>query len=214
MIPAAGVLAALLVAAAPAPELAAVDAAWDAAVAARDEAAFLSRIAEDAVFAGGTLQVGKAVIREKWARYLLPGGPTLRWTPTGAGIAPSGDLGWTVGDATFAWKEKGVAPSPGRYVTVWSKDGQGRWMAALDAELEPSPTKPAARRAVRILTSRDGTLEASIGTWERGEGPSRETGTFLLVREKQGGAWRAVVDSEIPSPPPAPVNVASPPAPG
>jgi ketosteroid isomerase-like protein len=196
------VLAALVLAAGAAPELAAVDTWWDSAVAARDEAAFLSRVAEDSVFSGGSLQVGRAAIREKWSRYFAPGGPTLRWKPTGSGMAASGDLGWTVGEATFAWKEKGVAPSPGRYVTVWAKDGGGRWMAVLDASLEPPAGKPAARRSARTVTSRDGTLEASIGTWERGQGAGREAGTYLVVREKRGGRWVVLVDSEIPSPPP------------
>jgi ketosteroid isomerase-like protein len=192
---------AVLLAAAPAPELLAVDSAWDAAVAARDERAFLSRVAGDSVFAGGSLQVGRDAIREKWARYLAPDGPTLRWKPTGSGVAASGDLGWTVGDAVFEWKAKDVAPSPGRYVTVWARDAGGPWMAVLDASLEPATGRPSARKALRTVTSRDGALEASIGTWERGEGAGRATGTFLVVKERQAGAWRTLVDSEIASPP-------------
>ena len=194
-------IAAVLLAAGGAPELVAIDAAWDAAVAARDEAGFLSRVAEDSVFSGGVIQAGRAAIREKWARYFAPGGPTLRWRPTDSGMAASGDLGWTVGEASFAWKEKGVAPSPGRYVTVWAKDGGGRWMAVLDASLEPATGRPSTRKAVRTVTSRDGTLEASIGTWESGEGAGRASGTFLVVKERQAGAWRTLVDSEIASPP-------------
>ena len=199
MPPASAALALLLLAAAPAPELEAIDVAWDAAVAARDEAAFLSRVAPDSVFAGGALQVGRDAIRKGWARYLTPGGPTLRWKPTGSGMAASGDLGWTVGEASYAWKEKGVAPSPVRYVTVWAKDEQGRFLAVLDASLE-SPTGGAPlRRAVRTVTSRDGTLEATLGTWTRGDG--RETGSYLVIRERTAEGWRTVVESEIPSPP-------------
>lgn len=194
-------LSALLLAAGPATDLLAVDASWDAAVAARDEAAFLSRVAEDAVFAGATLQVGRAAIREKWARYFVPGGPTLRWKPTDSGLAGSGDLGWTIGDATYAWKEKGVAESPGRYVTIWARDGSGRWMAILDGSLEPAPPAPSVRTAVRTLVSRDGALEASIGTWRRGSGGGSTTGTFLLVRERRDGAWHTVLESETPAPP-------------
>jgi len=199
-----GALSTLLAAflgAGPAPELAAIDAAWDAAVAARDQAGFLSRVAPDAVFAGAALQVGREAIREKWARYLADGGPTLRWRPTDSGLAASGDLGWTTGEAVFEWKAKGVAPSPGRYVTVWSKDPSGRWMAVLDSSLEPAPPERTERRAVRTLASRDGSMEAAIGTWERGDGPSRKAGTFLVVREKAAGAWHVVVDSQVASPP-------------
>jgi ketosteroid isomerase-like protein len=194
-------LAAALVAAGLAPELASLDAEWSAMVARRDLAAFLSRVAPDAVFSGGELQVGRETIGQKWARYFADGGPTLGWKPTDSGLAASGDLGWTVGDAIFEWKEKGVAPSPGRYVTVWVKDASGRWMAALDASLEPASGKPGARRTLRTLTSRDGSMEASIGNWERDEGGARTSGTFLVVREKTGGAWRVIQDSEVPAPP-------------
>ena len=194
-------LAAVLVAAGPAPELASLDAEWSAMVARKDQAAFLSRVAPDAVFSGGDLQVGREAIRDKWARYFADGGPTLGWRPTDSGLAASGDLGWTVGDAVFEWKEKGLDPSPGRYVTVWVKDASGRWMASLDASLEPASGKQAKRNTVRTLTSRDGSMEASIGTWERVEGEARTSGTFLVVREKTGGAWRVIQDSEVPVPP-------------
>jgi len=194
-------LAVALVAAGPAPELVALDAEWSAMLARKDQAAFLSRVAPDAVFSGGDLQVGREAIRDKWARYFADGGPTLGWKPTDSGLAASGDLGWTVGDAIFEWKEKGVAPSPGRYVTVWTKDASGRWMAALDASLEPASGKPSARIAVRTLTSLDGTMEASIGKWESGQGRTRKSGTFLVIREKTGGAWRVIQDSKVAAPP-------------
>jgi len=194
-------LTAALLAAGPASELPGVDAAWDASVGARDQAGFLSRVAVDAIFSAGTLQVGREVIREKWARFFAEGGPTLRWRPTDSGMAGSGDLGWTTGDAEFAWKEKGVAPTPMRYVTVWAKDASGRWLAALDSSLEPASGKAGKRNTARSLSSRDGTMEASVGTWERGEGAARTTGTWLVVREKRGGTWQVVQDTEVPAPP-------------
>jgi len=185
----------------PAPELSAVDAAWDAAVAARDLPAFLSRVAPDAVFAGASLQVGREAIREKWSGFFADGGPSLRWKPSDSGMAGSGDLGWTTGNATYAWKEKGVGPSPGRYVTVWVRDGSGRWMAALDSSLEAAATVRASRTPVRTLVSRDGSMETSIGTWERGDGTARKTGIFLTVRERVAETWHTVVDSETETPP-------------
>ena len=198
---AAAALAILLAGSGPAPELDQVDRAWDAAVAARDEAGFLARVAPDSVFAGSALQVGREAIRERWSRFLTPGGPTLRWKPTDSGIAPSGDLGWTIGDATYAWREKGVAPSPVRYVTVWARDPSGHWVAALDAPLEPAPPMPSVRSTVRTVASRDGRLEARIGTFVR-EGGDPARGTFLVVRERDGDGWRVLVDSEIAAPPP------------
>jgi ketosteroid isomerase-like protein len=195
-------LVAFLLAAGPEAPLLRADEALDAAVAARDREAFLSLLEPDAVFTGATLLAGRDAVWGRWSRFFEPGGPTLRWHPTAGGVAGSGDLGWTVGEATFAWKEKGIAPSPGRYLTVWRKDAGGRWVAALDGSLEPVSPAPSRRKEVRTLVSRDGSLEGSIGTWERGEGAARTTGIFLLVRERRDGAWRTVQESEIPDPPP------------
>ena len=158
-------------------------------------------MAEDAVFAGAALQVGRAAIREKWARYFVPGGPTLRWKPTDSGLAGSDDLGWTIGDATYEWKEKGVPPSPGRYLTVWSRDRSGRWMAALDGSLEPAPPAPSVRTAVRTLRlprRHPGGVHRHLAARLRRRATS---GTFLVVREKRGGAWSTVVESRDPLPP-------------
>ncbi len=196
----AAAISAALLATGPGSALRAADTAFDAALAARDGEAFLSHVAEDAVFGGRRLLVGRAAIREGWSRYLDPRGPTLRWRPTAAGVATSGDLGWTTGEATYEWREKGVRETGLRYLTVWRRSPDGRWLAVLDGSLAPVPGGRASRReVVRTVKSSDGSLEASIGTWERGDGPSRTTGTFLTVRARSGDAWATVHDAETPS---------------
>jgi ketosteroid isomerase-like protein len=196
-------LAAALLAAAPAAgpesELLAADVAFDAAVAAKDRPAFLALVAEDAVFSGATLAVGRNAVRERWARFFEPDGPTLRWNPTDAGVAASGDLGWTVGDAQYEWKQKGASAPGLRYLTVWRRGPDGRWQAVLDGSLEPAAPGPSTRRPVRTFTSGDGSLEASIGTYERGDGADRKAGNYLTVRVRRDGAWRTILDSEMPS---------------
>ncbi len=202
--PAILVAAALLAAGAPAgagDALLAADTAFDTALARREGPAFFSMVAEDAVVAGSTLLVGRDAVRERWSRYLEPGGPTLRWKPTDAGIAGSGDVGWTMGDARYDWKEKGASRDGLRYVTVWRKGAGGRWEAVLDASLEPAPPGPSARTTLRTVESRDGSVTAAIGTYSRGEGAGVTTGIFLTVRQRWAGVWRTVVDSEIPSQP-------------
>jgi ketosteroid isomerase-like protein len=177
----------------------AADVSFDAALAARDPSTIPTHVAEDAVFAGSTLLVGRTAIAERWSRFLDPEGPTLRWKPTAGAVARSGDLAWTTGQARYAWKRKGVEQDGLRYVTVWRKGADGRWEAVLDGSLEPVPPGPSARKAVRTFTSRDGSLEGTIGTYERKVDGRVVTGIFLLVRERQGGAWRTVHDSEMPS---------------
>lgn len=59
---------------------------------------------------------------------------TLRWAPVIAEVAPSGDLGFTVGQARYS----GVAPdgmpavSYSKYLTVWRKQPSGAWRYVVD----------------------------------------------------------------------------------
>ncbi len=59
----------------------------------------------------------------------------LTWSPVGAGIAASGDLGYTYGTYEFRSKDKDGKPAVnhGKYTTIWKKqkDG-GSWKVALD----------------------------------------------------------------------------------
>lgn len=53
--------------------------------------------------------------------------PTLQWWPLYAGMAASGDLGFTTGPSTIDGKPLG------QYFTVWAKQADGRWAWVLDA---------------------------------------------------------------------------------
>lgn len=60
----------------------------------------------------------------------------LRWRPVHSGLAPAGDLGFTVGtwvatarDTQGRWGEQGR----GWYVTVWKKQADGSWKVLFDA---------------------------------------------------------------------------------
>ncbi len=194
-------LAGALLAASPVEPLLAADRAFDDAVARRDREAFLALVDPDAVFAGATLLQGRDAVWSRWSRFFDPAGPTLRWRPTEGGMAASGDLGWTVGDARYAWKTKGIDQPGLRYLTVWRKGAGGRWVAVLDGSLEPVPPGPSARTPTLTVTSRDGAMEAAIGTFTRGTGAGRATGIYLVVRERKDGAWRVVRESEVPDPP-------------
>jgi hypothetical protein len=89
----------------------------------------------------------------------------------------------------------------GRYLTVWRRDAAGRWRALFDHGLE-NPLPPGAVRApVAVVQSRDGDLEAAIGTWSALDGWAA-TGTYLAVRRRgPDGAWTALVETGATSPP-------------
>jgi hypothetical protein len=99
-------------------------------------------VTADLAFARLAADSGAAVAFERWAapeavtfgdRGLLTRGPDAigravdfpadwRWHPVAAGAARSGDLGWTVGEATIAGKD-GTAHS--KYLTIWTRGADG-----------------------------------------------------------------------------------------
>jgi len=58
----------------------------------------------------------------------------LTWTPTGADISASGDLGYTFGTYEFRSKEKDGNPVVvhGKYTSIWKKQKDGSWKVVLD----------------------------------------------------------------------------------
>ena len=58
----------------------------------------------------------------------------LTWSPVGGGVAASGDLGYTYGTYEFSSKDKDGKPvvDHGKYTTIWKKQKDGSWKAALD----------------------------------------------------------------------------------
>ena len=71
-------------------------------------------------------------------------GPPLVWWPLWAGIARSGDLGFTTGPATYDGKQSGW------YFTVWAKQADGGWKWLYDGgapsahgEAPPQGSQPA-----------------------------------------------------------------------
>lgn len=177
------------------------DAAFARSVSARDEEAFRAFLAEDALFLGRTgLLVGREAVWARWKRFLEKDGPTLRWAPTGGDGAASGDLGWTVGSSHFEVRDAAGKPvvGDGQYLTVWTRTGTGPWQVAMDMELSPAEQMgPMNRTAVKTLTSRDGTLEASMGTWSHHGVGGVRSGAWLTVRERAGQGWRVVHDSAV-----------------
>jgi ketosteroid isomerase-like protein len=67
---------------------------------------------------------------------------TLSWEPTRAGVAASGDLGYTIGRYRSRRLERGglVVERTGAYVTMWRRDDAGTWKVVLDSGVpDPEP---------------------------------------------------------------------------
>jgi ketosteroid isomerase-like protein len=65
----------------------------------------------------------------------------LTWTPQGAQMGPSNDMGFTWGHYEGRSKDKNGGPVviTGRYFTVWRKLSDGTWKVALDASANEPP---------------------------------------------------------------------------
>lgn len=185
-------------------ELVLLDAAWAWAVARGDAEGWRAFIAGDALFAGRALLWGRDEVWAGWKAFFAEGGPSIRWTPLAAGVAGSGDLGWTTGRSQLERRgpDGKAVISDLRYLTVWARDAAGAWRVTLDSSLRPAGALgPVERAVVRTLISKDGALEAAMGTWRRDGQPVR-SGAWITVREKSGAGWTTPIDSAVEFPPP------------
>lgn len=106
-------------------------------------AAFAKWFAPDAVTLsnGKAPVIGQAAIAAgtNWtaAQY------QLTWTPEGARMGPSGDMGFTWGSYEGRSKDRDGTPivTTGRYMTVWKKQPDGSWKVELDASNDAPPAK-------------------------------------------------------------------------
>jgi ketosteroid isomerase-like protein len=102
---------------------------------------FSSWFADDAVTLnnGKPAVLGRAAIaaQAQWD----PKTYQLTWTPQGAQMGPSNDMGFTWGHYEGRAKDKNGEPVVvmGRYFTVWKKMPDGVWKVALDASADEPP---------------------------------------------------------------------------
>ena len=96
---------------------------------------YMSYYAEDSVELpnGAALIPGKANIA-KTMGFLDDKNNHLSWTPVGADISASGDLGYTYGTYEFRSKEKDGKPTVehGKYTSIWKLQKDGTWKVVLD----------------------------------------------------------------------------------
>jgi ketosteroid isomerase-like protein len=118
-------------------DLLAVDAAFSAAsVSDGTGPAFAAYAASDAIaVGGGELIFGPDAIGEAFTT-----GPNdvVSWVPRFSDVPASGDLGFTVGDATFVFADAGTFYT--KYLTVWQKQDTGEWKFRSDfGSSRPAP---------------------------------------------------------------------------
>ena len=94
----------------------------------RDHAAFMSFIAEDAVFLnGGKPLRGKAAIGDYWRRFYSSSSPPFTWKPDLVVINATGALAQSVGPVAMP---NGKVFS--RFYSTWRREPDGRWRVVFD----------------------------------------------------------------------------------
>jgi ketosteroid isomerase-like protein len=106
--------------------------------------AFIEFLADDGII----FQPGPVNGKKFWTER-QPGKGLLSWQPAYADISRGGDLGYTTGPWEF--RPNGPQDNPvafGQYFTIWKKQTDGRWRAALDRGV--SSTQPYATKVVQF----------------------------------------------------------------
>jgi ketosteroid isomerase-like protein len=105
------------------------------AAADRGSAGYMSYYADDAVeLPNGANAIQGKVNIAKGMGFLDDKNNHLTWSPVGADISSSGDLGYTYG--TFEFNSTGKDGKPvvdhGKYTSIWKKQKDGSWKVVLD----------------------------------------------------------------------------------
>jgi len=106
---------------------------------------YMSYYAEDSVELpnGAPLIAGKAQIAQGMG-FLDNKDNRLQWTPVGADISTSGDIGYTYGNYEFHSKDKDGKQHVeyGKYTSIWKLQPDGAWKVVLDmGNASPAPAK-------------------------------------------------------------------------
>lgn len=184
----------------PADPVIAAERAFAAEAAARGwVAAFKTYAAGDAiVFQPDAVNAQTSLARQPDA----PADTSLQWWPVWAGIAASGDLGFTTGPYAQAGVRKG------HYFTVWSRQGDGAWRWIFDggprndASLAPDATSA----PIEVTPAR---AQSGAAAWD--EVAAREAGLAGAARTNAIAAYQAVLadDARLMGSPAAPATDAA-----
>ena len=88
---------------------------------------FSDFVAEDAVFNGREVQIGRAAVLKTWKAYFDAAKPPFSWAPDA--VAPTADLHHAISTGLV---HDAAGKLIGRFTTIWRKDTDGHWRAVAD----------------------------------------------------------------------------------
>jgi ketosteroid isomerase-like protein len=95
---------------------------------------FAEFIAEDAVFHGAALGIGRATIVEKWRPYFEKPEAPFSWAPDLVTVATDGRSALSTGPVR---DPRGKVTS--RFMSIWEKGTDGRWRVTVDQGVDIGP---------------------------------------------------------------------------
>ena len=111
--------------------------AFAATMKARDHAAFVNFLSEEAIFeAGDKAQRGKKVVAAEWAKFFVKPDAPFSWEPDQVEVLASGTLAKTSGPV-YAPDGKLIA----RFNSVWRLEAPNTWRIVFDGGSEVCGTK-------------------------------------------------------------------------
>ena len=121
---------------APADAIKAADQNWERVFAARDLDASVNACAPDGAVLppSAPIAAGHEAIRKLFQAFFATPGFNITWHATYAEAARSGDLGFSTGVYTLRFNDASgnSATDTGKYVTVWKRSPDGKWLVVRD----------------------------------------------------------------------------------
>jgi uncharacterized protein (TIGR02246 family) len=112
------------------------DISWSKVGESKNVDAFAQYFIEDAVLLppNEPMTSGKEAIKKKLAEFFAMPGFSVKFGPTKAAVAGSGDFGYTIGTYEMTVNDDKGNPvtDKGKYTTVWKKQADGSWKVASD----------------------------------------------------------------------------------
>ena len=93
---------------------------------------FADFVAEDAVFRGAALRIGRTEIVEKWRRFFDGPKAPFSWAPETVEVLDSGTLGLSSGPVLDPTGKR-----VGTFNSVWRREPDGRWRVTFDKGCPP-----------------------------------------------------------------------------
>jgi ketosteroid isomerase-like protein len=121
-------------------EVTAAETAFAKTMADRQLDRFAEFVAADAVFSGAALLIGRPVIVDKWRPLFDGPRAPFSWAPDKVTVAADGRTAVSTGPVR---DPEGRVIS--RFMTIWRKDTDGRWRAAVDQGVDLDACPPVAK---------------------------------------------------------------------